>query len=65
MTKTIFLASLLALAGCSSSVLPTSEGDPIAGKQSSAPASAAPDDSGQGRTQVPHGNTKMDGPPGN
>jgi hypothetical protein len=64
MTKTILLASLLVLAGCTTSVLPISEADPIAGKQASPPAAAASDDLGQGRTEVPHGNTKMDGPPG-
>jgi hypothetical protein len=64
MTKTILLASLLVLVGCTTSVRPVSEGDPIAGKQSAPPAAAASDGLGQGRTEVPHGNTKMDGPPG-
>jgi hypothetical protein len=65
MTKTILLASLLVVTGCTTSVHPISGADPIVGKQTSPPAAAASGDLGQGHTEVPHGNTKMDGPPGN
>jgi hypothetical protein len=65
MTKTILLASLLVVTGCMTSVRPISGADPIAGKQNSPSAAAASDDLGQGHTKVLHGNTKMDGPPGN
>jgi hypothetical protein len=62
MKNAVLLFSLLVLAACTSSALPTSGTDPTAGKQSSpSSATAAPQ---QGRTEVPHGNTKMDGPPG-
>jgi PBP1b-binding outer membrane lipoprotein LpoB len=64
MKNAVLLASLLVLAGCTSPARPTSEGDPIAGKQSSTPAAAATADPQQERTEVPHGNPKMYGPPG-
>ncbi|GAB2914932.1 hypothetical protein GCM10027093_61890 [Paraburkholderia jirisanensis] len=64
MTNVVLVASLLILAGCTTSVSPKSGADPNAGKQSSAPAAAAPADPQQERTEVPHGNTKMYGPPG-
>lgn len=63
MTTTILLASLLVLAACTTSALPISKNDSTAGKLASPPA-AASDGLGQGRTEVPHGNQKMDGPPG-
>jgi len=60
MSNAVLLASLLALAGCTSSALPVSDANTTTGKQ---PAASAADNPQQAPTEVPHRNPKMDGPP--
>jgi hypothetical protein len=62
MSEAVLLASLLVLTGCTTSVVPLSEAKPIAINQFSTPSASASEQPEQGRIEVPHGNTKMDGP---